>query len=216
MIAACRSAGVRLGVSYYRRFYPVVARIRQLLASGAIGQPIVAQINAFERFDPEADHPRRWLLDPQLAGGGPMFDFGCHRLELLVHLFGAVAHASGQVSRAALQRDVEDTAIASLRFARGALATVTVTHAAFEPQDTLDIYATSGSLHVANLNGGDVRLRTADGEQVESHPPAANLHAPLVAEFLAAVADGRAPAVSGETGRLVAEIETQIYETAIS
>jgi predicted dehydrogenase len=52
MIAAADASGVRLGIAYYRHFYPVIARIRELLASGAIGAPVVAQINAFEHFDP--------------------------------------------------------------------------------------------------------------------------------------------------------------------
>ena len=52
MIAACSENGVRLGVAYYRHFYPVIDRIRSLLASGEIGTPILAQMNAFEWFDP--------------------------------------------------------------------------------------------------------------------------------------------------------------------
>src|SRR5436190_15765569 len=48
MIAACRARGVRLGVAYYRHFYPVLARIKEILASGEIGSPVFAQMNAFE------------------------------------------------------------------------------------------------------------------------------------------------------------------------
>src|SRR5262245_2792550 len=80
MIAACRSNGVKLGIAYYRRFYPVVARVKAILESGEIGQPVVAHMSSFEWFDPAPDHPRGWLLNPAIAGGGPMMDFGCHRL----------------------------------------------------------------------------------------------------------------------------------------
>src|SRR5262249_47886299 len=52
MIAACGANGVTLGVAYYRRFYPVVRRIKEIIASGEIGKPVIAQINAFERFNP--------------------------------------------------------------------------------------------------------------------------------------------------------------------
>jgi len=81
MIAACAANDVQLGVAYYRRFYPVVERIRVLLLMGEIGRPIVAQVNAFERFDPEPTHPRRWLIEKRLSGGGAMFDLGRHQLE---------------------------------------------------------------------------------------------------------------------------------------
>ena len=62
MIAACRANKVKLGVAYYRHFYPVVERIKSIIASGDIGTPVMVQINAFEWFNPEADHPRSWLL----------------------------------------------------------------------------------------------------------------------------------------------------------
>src|SRR5256885_7202089 len=52
MIAACRASGVRLGIAYYRRFYPVVTRIGELLESGEIGEAIWAQMTAFEPFNP--------------------------------------------------------------------------------------------------------------------------------------------------------------------
>ena len=80
-----------------------------------------------------------------------------------------------------------------------------------EPQDTINIFATDGSIHIAKLNAGDVRVVTGAGERVESHPPAANLHAPLVEDFVSAVSSNRPPAVTGETGRMVAALEDAIY-----
>ena len=68
MIAAARAHGVRLGVAYYRHHYPVVARLRELLASGEIGEPVLAQAQAFEPFDPGPDHPRAWLDAPERVG----------------------------------------------------------------------------------------------------------------------------------------------------
>jgi predicted dehydrogenase len=86
-----------------------------------------------------------------------------------------------------------------------------VTHASNEPQDTLDVYGTLGSIHIAPLNSGEVRVRIGGVERVESLPPAANIHAPLIEEFMQAVAAGREPAVTGEMGRAVARLEERIY-----
>jgi predicted dehydrogenase len=66
-------------------------------------------------------------------------------------------------------------------------------------------------LHIGALNAGDLRIMTAAGERIETHPPAANLHAPLVEDFVNAVSNGRQPAVSGGIGRTVAELEDAIY-----
>ncbi|MGH9385777.1 MAG: Gfo/Idh/MocA family protein [Vicinamibacterales bacterium] len=211
MIAACRANGVKLGVAYYRHFYPIVVRIKEILTTGHIGRPVLAQINAFERFNPAPDDARHWFVRRAESGGGPMFDFGCHRLEVLLNWFGAVARVTGKTANVVFDRDVEDTATACVLFENGPIATVAVTHAAMEPQDTLDVFGTAGSVHVANLNAGELRILTAAGEQLERHAPPANLHAPLVGDFVASVASGHEPAVNGEIGRAVASLEDAIY-----
>jgi predicted dehydrogenase len=211
MIDACRTHGVALGVAYYRHFYPPIARVKRLIAAGEIGQPVVAQINAFERFNPAPGDPRDWLVKKRQAGGGPMFDFGCHRVEVLMNLFGAVTDVRGLLANVAFDREVEDTAAALLRFESGVCATLTVTHAAIEPQDTLDVYGTTGSIHIGQLNAGDVLIRTSTGNLLESHPPHANLHRPLVDDFTAAVLRGERPRVDGALGRAVAVVEERIY-----
>lgn len=215
ILAACQAHNVKLGVAYYRRFYPVVARLKQLLAADAIGQPVLAQINAFEWFNLDRQHPRSWLLQKELAGGGPMFDFGCHRLEVLLNLFGAVRETQSMLSNIVFEREVEDTAVAVLRFAAGPCAVVSVTHAAYEAQDTLDIFGSRGSLHLPDLNAGTLRLKTATGEQTEMHPPHANLHQPLIEDFAQAVLTDRLPAMSGTMGRAVAVIEAELYAGGI-
>jgi predicted dehydrogenase len=211
MIAACRASGVRLGIAYYRRFYPVVARVKQLVDRGAIGTPVFAQMTAFEPFDPRPDEPRAWLVERAQAGGGPMADFGCHRLEVLLHLLGPVRRVTSIVSTVALIRDVEDTAAALLQFERGATAMLAVTHAAATRQDTLDLFGTRGSIHIAALNRGTIIVRRGAVEREESHPPASNVHRPLVDDFVDAVRTGRAPVVDGQVGRAVAAIQDAIY-----
>jgi predicted dehydrogenase len=211
MIGAAESTRVKLGIAYYRRFYPLVRRVRAMLDDGAIGDVVSVRVDAFEAFDPAPDHPRRWLVEKDKSGGGPMFDFGCHRLELLLHLLGPVSAVQGLTSRSVLGREVEDTATAVLRFEKGALATVTVTHAAAESRDTIDVYGTKGSLHVPRLNGAELLVRQCGVETTEHHPAPANLHQPLVDQFVRTVLEGGEPAVDGTTGREVNRLLAEIY-----
>ena len=212
MIAAARGHGVRLGVAYYRHHYPIVARLKALLASGEIGRPVLCQVDAFEPFDAAPGAARSWLLDQAEAGGGPMMDFGCHRLEVLLDLFGPVQEARGFPVNVRFQdRGVEDTCVARLRFSRGPEAVLTVTHAAAERRDTFAIYGSEGSAHVGVLNDGVVRIVTGAGTREERHPPHPNLHQPLVEDFLAAVREGRDPAVGGAVGRDVSRVLEAIY-----
>ena len=211
MMAACAEHQVRLGVSYYRHFYPVVSRVRRILASGEIGTPVLAQINAFERFNPDRSHPRHWLIEKDLSGGGPMFDFGCHRIEVLISLFGRVRRISSLLGTSVFEREVEDTATSLLEFESGPQAILCVTHAASEPQDTLHIFGTEGSIHVPELNAGVLTLTTSNGESHESHPAFSNLHLPLIDDFVQALISNRDPQVDGAAGREVARIEAEIY-----
>ncbi|MCE5251344.1 Gfo/Idh/MocA family oxidoreductase [bacterium] len=211
MISACRSGGVKLGIAYYRHFYPVVARIREIIASGEIGQAVTAQINAFEYYDPQPGGSRYWFMEKARSGGGPMFDFGCHRIEVLLNIFGEVTFARGFISRLAFDREVEDTATAFLHFKNGPNAILNVTHASFEFQDTLDIFGTQGSIHVPVLNAGTVTVKTRNGERTEKHPPHTNFHLPLIDDFTRAVLENRESGVGGDTGREVNRIEEAIY-----
>jgi len=211
MIAACRANNVRLGVAYYRRFYPAVRRAAEILASGEIGEPVFAQMMASEPFDPQPGAPRYWLVQRFESGGGPMADFGCHRVEVLLHLLGPVRRATSLVANVVLRREVEDTAVGLLHFEGGMCAVVVVTNAAADRLDTLDLFGTKGSIRVAALNSGEIVVRGADGDRRESHPPPPNVHVPLVEDFVGAVRDGRDPAVDGQVGRAVAAVQDDIY-----
>jgi predicted dehydrogenase len=211
MLTACEENNVRLGVAYYRHFYPVIDRIKTILSEGEAGRPVVVQMNAFERFDPERTHPRRWLIEKGLSGGGPMFDFGCHRIEVLLNLFGQLKAVRSLVGNVLFDREVEDTASALFQFENGPHAVLSVTHAASEPQDTLNIFGSQGSIHVPLLNEGKVRIRTGGTDRVESHAPHPNLHQPLIDDFAQAVLEKRDSQVSGRVGLEVARIEEEIY-----
>lgn len=210
MIDACRSNDVNLGIAYYRHFYPVVRRVKKLIDSGELGVPVVVQMNAFEWFNPEPSAARSWLLKKEFSGGGPMFDFGCHRIEVLLDLLGDIRDVKSTLANAFFDREVEDTATAIFQFERGTSGTLTVTHAAREPQDTLDLFFTNGSIHIPVLNEGTMRVLTKDGERIETHPNHPNIHQPLIEDFAKAVLERRDPTVSGEVGRQVALIEEKI------
>jgi predicted dehydrogenase len=214
MIAACRSNNVKLCIAYYRHFYPVIHRIKSIIESGEIGKPLIAQINAFEMFNPKQGEPRHWFLKKDMAGGGPMMDFGCHRIEVLMNIFGPIRSTTSITANILFEREVEDSAITSFEFERNVLATLTVTHAAFESQDTLKIFGSLGSAYVPVLNRGELWVKTASSERSESHPPHTNIHQPLIEDFTRSILDDREPKVGGDIGREVARIEEEIYADA--
>ena len=189
MAAAAEGTGLVCAVAYYRRLYPKILEARRLLAEGTIGRPVLAELNCHGWFNP-TDGNRGWLVDPHLAGGGPLFDIASHRIDLLHFLFGKPLRATGFVSKAVHTYEVEDNATVMVEFAGGVRGIVDVRWHSRVERDQCRIVGTEGALELDPLNGP--LLRTPAGDfHLPAHP---NLHYPIVHDFVDAVLDGRTPA----------------------
>jgi 1,5-anhydro-D-fructose reductase (1,5-anhydro-D-mannitol-forming) len=193
MIAAARAAGKLLGVAYYRRLYPKLVRAQALLAEGAIGQPVLAEINCHDWFA-DTDGRRAWLLDPAMAGGGPLYDTASHRIDVLNMLFGSPVAVVAQLSNAVHQARVEDNATLLIEYPHGVRGVVDVRRHSHVARDEFRIVGTDGEMDLTPLNGPKLTIR-GQTEYLPAHP---NLHFPLVQNFVAAALDGVPLAASGE------------------
>ncbi|MCA9267853.1 MAG: Gfo/Idh/MocA family oxidoreductase [Planctomycetales bacterium] len=214
MIAACREAGVQLGVAYYRRFYPSVLRIKQLLAAGEIAAPLAASVVCATPLAIAPGEDGYWRTNLEAGGGGALMDIGSHRINLLLDLFGPATDVAALCATVAAGYEAEDVATLALRFADGPQASLTCVFGAPTDPDEFSILGTRGRIAIAPLNGSDLVIETAAGRRVETHPAPANLHAPLVADFAAAVLAGRPPTVSGEEGRATTAVMDRAYASA--
>jgi len=142
-------------------------------------------------------------------------DSGCHRIEILLNIFGNVKSLHSLNRAVHFEREVEDTSTTHFEFSSGTIGLLTVTHAATENVDTLDIYGTKGSIHIPVLNQGAVHIVTRESKRIEDFPPPENFHRFLIEDFIDAVLNDRQPVVDGNVGLAVEEIITKIYtETA--
>jgi predicted dehydrogenase len=124
MVEAARSAGVLLGVAHVFRFEESTARFRERVAAGDIGRPILARA---EFSYPGAGHPRTWLYNRSISGGGPIADVAVHCIDALRYILQDEPWRVTTVGRRDEESgDVEAAAILTLEFQRGTLATVLV------------------------------------------------------------------------------------------
>lgn len=190
-----------LGVSYFRRYYPKLVRARELLRQGVIGEPVMATTCCSEWLPDEMDR-RAWLLDPERAGSGPLYDIGSHRIDALNFLLGNPARVTAQLNNAVRSWSVEDSASVLIEYASGARALVDARWNTHATLDDFRIVGTEGVMELGPLNGPTLRY----GEQEEDLPSSPNRLFPCLQAFVGAVLDGRPLECSAERVRGVARV----------
>ena len=206
MIDACHANGVQLMVCYYQRYNSRHQQIRELLATGVIGQISAVRLNFSDYFPPT---PGYWHHNPAISGGGALMDLGVHCLDLLRFLCGEVTEVMAMVETLAADSPVEDTATLLLRLRNGAQAVITShwSTANFEPQQSngLEICGTLGTIQAAPIqakdSSGSLRLITEAGVQDFSVAPGGQRpHVALLEDFARALTAGAPSPIPGAEG----------------
>lgn len=152
--AAARDAGISLMIAYHRAFDPVYAEVSSVLGSGALGTVYLARGVIGHAGPVEfgcSKYFSEWLFDPAKNGGGSLIDEGCYVIDSFVDQLGPVAEVSAFTTqmgtRDYLPPDVEDNAVAIMRFRSGALGLLDVKWGQVGPAPVLTSYhGTTGTL----------------------------------------------------------------------
>jgi len=191
IVEAARASGKLFGAAYYRRVYPKLILAKELIAAGAIGKPLFAEGIYHGWLESEE---RGWLRDPAIAGGGPLYDVASHRIDAMNFLFGKPERATGLRSNALHDLKVEDSATVLIGYAGGVHVVVDSRWNSRVARDEFRVIGTDGALELTPLNGPDLL-----GPGIVEHlPVAANVHAPAIENFVAAVLDGAPLMCPGE------------------
>src|SRR5215210_3054175 len=122
MIAAARQSGVTLMIGKGQRYFPKLAEVRSLVRSGNLGRPLATLMY---RHDMLRRQSGSWLQRRERVGG--LLHQSCvHELDWLRFTLGEVVEVFARATPAAIQPglDFPDAAEISLRFADGAVATL--------------------------------------------------------------------------------------------
>jgi predicted dehydrogenase len=218
--ALADAKGLKLCVFYELRRAGTVELAKRLLSEGAIGEPRLIRIRTV--IDKKLAYwgqpgALNWRASKAMAGGGVLMMNSVHQLDTLRYISGLeVVRVSGEVDTFTAPGEVEDAVSATLRLSNGAL--VNLTAAAHSPgavrEETIEIDGTAGRLDLPDPFGdGPVRVyRNGAWEIIEVARP--DSHALMLADFLAAVTDGRpVPAGAGDAAAAL-EVVNGIYRSA--
>ena len=241
MLEAARANKTILSTISQRRFYPPCQRIHQAIASGRLGKPILGIATMFGWRDEAYYRSDPWRGSWEHEGGGVLVNQSPHQLDLLLWYLGEVEEVFGYwANQNHPYIEVDDTAVAVVRFKNGALGNI-VTSNSQNPAlhvrvsvhgangASVGVQTDGGAMFVAGMSGiaeppyndiwtvrGEEQMlaqwKSEDAQLFQSVKPTEYFHRLQIEDFLQAIRDRRAPAVTGEDGRRVVELFSAIYQ----
>jgi 1,5-anhydro-D-fructose reductase (1,5-anhydro-D-mannitol-forming) len=183
LIAAAERSNKKVCVAHYRRAVPCFVKIGELLRMGAIGTPLLAQIDMLRPagVDNQSDN---WRLNPAVSGGGLFHDLAPHQLDLMLHWFGKVNTANGAALNQRQLNAADDTVQGWAHLESGVLLQGRW-HFALGPmhkRDHCEIIGTQGSITFSFFGEAEIKLTNGDGEQTITMTHPQHIQQPLIAQ----------------------------------
>lgn len=224
MQEACDTAGVALATVFQQRTGSGAAHVRDLLRSGALGRPLLAQCETlwYRGADYYAvDWRGRWDTE----GGGPTMGHGIHQFDLLLATLGPWTEVTALAGRQARDTDTEDVSMALVRFENGALASIV--NSVVSPRQTSQLRfdlerATVDLEHLYGYTDASWSLTPAPGHEelaslwVSDPDSATSSHSSQLAAIVDALDGGQAPPVTATDARLTVELVAALYASAFT
>jgi predicted dehydrogenase len=233
IISACDASGVRLCTIFPSRFSSANRALKQAIDTGRFGRLTLGDTYVKWWRTQAYYDSGGWRGTWQLDGGGALMNQAIHNVDLLQWLMGDVDTIMAQTARLAHERiEVEDTAVACLRFKSGALGVIEAATSTYPGLlKRVEIHGAQGSARIEQDDitfwsfeteaPGDAEIHEAmkavTGFSAGASDPRGITHEGhrvQLADFLNAIDTGGLPFVDGPQGRKAVEIIRAIYHSA--
>jgi UDP-N-acetyl-2-amino-2-deoxyglucuronate dehydrogenase len=226
LIEAARQSKVQLGVIFQDRKKPHIRQLKDWLDQGLLGRILFVDARVKWYRPPEYYANSRWRGTLALDGGGALINQGVHTVDLLLWLLGDVVRVQARTATLLHKIEAEDTAVATLEFASGALGLLQATTAAYPGYPRrVEISGTEGTVILehdriiaANLRNAPAAIESAALDENQSASSAVvndfRGHQAVLEDFLQAIRQNRAPACDGVEGRRSLALIESIYRAA--
>jgi len=225
LIAETRKAGVQLGVFFQDRGKPDILLVKSAVDAGALGKPLLADARVKWYRQPEYYANSRWRGTWALDGGGALINQAVHTLDLMLWIFGEVKAVQGTCKTALHAIEAEDTLIAMLEFANGALGVLQAATSVFPgfPR-RLELTGSEGTLIIEHDRLLTADLKNPSPDLLKSSEVDKNLssssavvsdargHQAVLEDFLHAIRTNTKPRCDGQEGRRSLVLVQAIYE----
>jgi UDP-N-acetyl-2-amino-2-deoxyglucuronate dehydrogenase len=233
IIEACERWRVQLCTIFPSRFGDANQALKSAVEAGRFGRLTLGETTC-KWWRPQSYYDEGgWKGTQALDGGGALMNQAIHNVDLLTWIMGHVTHISGFTATLAHDRiEVEDTAVACLRFAGGALGVIQATTSIYPGlPKTIAVHGDRGTVQIEQEDvlrweftpelPEDRAIKERFAQKVgatggSSNPAAISHegHARQLRDFVRAIESGGEPMVDGREGRRAVEIILGIYEAA--
>ena len=226
LISKCSEAQVKLGVLFQERFAPDLRRLKQMIGDGILGKPLLVDARLKWFRPPEYYAGSRWRGTWALDGGGALMNQGIHTVDLLLHLFGDVLRVQARTATLLQPIETEDTAVALLDFANGALGVLQATTAAYPGyRRRVEITGSEGTVLLeqdriiaADLRNPGIWVTKQEGDRnaSASSPVVSDFrgHQSAIEDFIRAIENDGVPECDGHAGRRSVSLIESIYQAS--
>jgi len=222
VVKAIRESGVKFMISLPNRVRPETLFMKEVLDKGLIGQVTlmrarVAHSAALDRwFTPEKRNA--WFGDPELAGGGALFDLGCHTTDIMRWFLGEPASVMAQIDNVSGTYEADDNSVVAVKFKNKALGILDTAFVHRLGPRPIEIYGTEGYVARGWPGEGMILESTkleAEGIQGTIIPRDLPEAAPMpMAQWVDAILHGTEPMITVEDGRNLTEMLDAAYTSA--
>ena len=169
IIDAVEKAGVKFMISLPTRCDPDLVLAKQVLDDGLLGDLTFGRgrIAHSAGLDKWFKGPSFWFGDAKRAGGGALFDLGCHRVDIMRWLMGEPKSAISKINNFTGNYPIDDNSVSVVEFANKALGIIDVSWTHRSGPNMLELYGTEGSIVAGH---GDLHFETrklSDDEKAE-------------------------------------------------
>ncbi len=192
MLQAATSAGRHLLLATKFRHVPDLVLAREMILSGALGEPIAFEIS----FCSPVDMKGRWNAQRERAGGGVIMDNGCHAFDLISFLFGSLARIHATLLKPLQPLEVEDSATVQIRTEDGVVGRVDLSWSLSTGRDTyVVVYGSQGTVEIG-WRGSRARTRGSDWKPLDGPYDKVDAHRRMNERFMEVVTRNQTPWIS--------------------
>jgi predicted dehydrogenase len=221
----CDSRGLKIFVVKQNRFNPPLRKLKEALEAGRFGRLVLGAVRVRWKRD-QAYYDQKPWRGTWAYDGGVITNQASHHIDALLWMMGEVQSVVAMTATRLVNIEVEDTAVAILKFRNGALGVIEATTAT-RPKDlegSLSVLGEKGSVEVGGFFMNELKVwNFAEYHPMDSQvwdryakvpqEPAWN-HTEFYRDVLQCIRQGKKALIDGLEGRKSIELINAIYESA--